>query len=423
MKQIPLLTRAFAFRPHFLMRAFAFRPHFLLHLLLACSAFAQRVPWVVETTQTNSNQAGDPTFLSVASRPQLIVGTDPAAIGVYLWAPGQFPEILPVGLVNAADARDDVFVVASSALSAVLVFQVGADGGINQFGTGLFSPPSPGQIALARTGGGGFEVVIDDSSSLITRYGMSFDAGQAQFALIETITVSERPSGLAIDERSGQIYVAQPTRGVVVIERGGAQRLAMSIDAGTLGTLVGGVDLFLAADGGALVFSAAPNEGELKVHTQTGDFVAALQIGEPDGGAVIAARPRFVDVFESPVPLFPRGVLIVHDEFGANYKFVSLAAVDAVMPLPEPFVTGGTLPSDGGLVTDAGVSDGGTTDGGSGGGAGGGSGAGGAGGSGSPSRPAPGIEPPPSCGCSGGPFALLPALLALWCIRRRRVSV
>ena len=112
------------------------------------------------------------------------------------------------------------------------------------------------------------------------------------------------------------------------------------------------------------------------------------------------------------MPGFPRGVLIVQDELTANYKLVSLAAVDAVFPLPPPYIPGAAPPplvdagsadagtADGGF-TDAGVSDGGGV-------------------TGFNPRPAPSaVDPTPSCGCTGGAFTVLPALLLLWWIRRR----
>ena len=212
--------------------------------------------------------------------------------------------------------------------------------------------------------------------------------------------------------------MGQPSRGIVTVERDGGSSFLVSIDAGQLGSVVGGLDLFLAANGSALVFSAAPNEGQLKVHAHAGaqaTFLTSLELGDVDGGPARVTSPGFVDLFEQPVPGFPRGVMLVQDDGDGSYKLVSLSAVNEVFALPVAFNPGAVADAgladagtDGG-VTDAGVVDAGVTDGGSGGGNGGGN-----------TRPPPSAEPlTPSCGCTGGPFALLPALSLLWCLRRR----
>ena len=378
-------------------------------LLFACSATAQRVPWTLETTRIATNQAGDPAFMSVPGA-ELIIGTDTAALGVYVWRPGEAPTVVPTGIVTSADARGSVLVVASLATNSLRVFQA-SDAGLTEFTPPQnFNVASPRHVALARRLDGGFEVVVDTSSSVLEQYAMRMANGGVDFTLLRTINVAEAPSGIAVDDRSGRLYVAQPSLGIMTVDSSGTRDFLVSIDAGQLGAAVGGIELFLAASGTALVLSAAPNEGELKVHGLDGRFLATIQFANPDGGPA-TLRPNSFDVFEQPTPTFPRGVLVVQDELMANYKLVDLAAVDAVFPLPAPFLPGTGTPGtlDGGSGTDAGVTDGGSST------------AIGGGGGVSDTRPAPSVVPmAPSCGCTGGPFALLPALILLWCIRRPR---
>lgn len=396
----------------------------ILSLLVASSAFAQLVPWVVETSAIPSAGTGDPSFVYVPRPPttgvRLIVGTDPNLAGVFLWEPGQLPTVLPVGLVKAADARGPMLVVSSSTGNTVLVFHVSNTGNVTQLDTGGFNVPTPGFIALSQGTDGGFEVWVDTSSQTVEHFAMSAVVdGGVTFRALSTITVPQTPTGLAVDDRRRRLYVAQPTLGVLTVEPNGNQDFLISIDAGQLGVVVGGLDLFLAADGGTLVFSAAPADEQVKVHAHVGTqapFRAALQFGDTDGGGARLTLPRSVDVFEQPLPGFPKGLLVIEDGASHNYKVVSLVDVDAVFPLPAPF---GAPPAP----ADAGVSDGGTTDGGApadGGTGGGGGSSGSGGGSGRPSGPGPGVEPTPACGCTGGPFAMLPALLLLWWIRRLR---
>ncbi|MDP3157048.1 MAG: phytase [Archangium sp.] len=378
-------------------------------LLFASSAAAQRVPWTIETTSIATNQAGDPAFMSVPGA-EFIIGTDTAALGVYVWRPGGAPTVVPTGIATSADARGSVLVVASLASNSLRVFQA-SSAGLTEFTPPQnFNVPSPRHVALARRLDGGFEVSVDTSSSVLEQYAMRIADGGVDFTLLRTINVVQAPSGIAVDDRSGLLYVAQPTLGIMTVDSSGNRDFLVSIDGGQLGAAVGGIELFLAANGTALVLSAAPNEGELKVHAMDGQFLATLQFANPDGGPA-TLRPNSFDVFELPTPTFPRGVLVVQDELMANYKLVDLDAVAAVFPLPAPFLPGAGTPGpvDGGSGSDAGVTDGGS-----------GTGIGGGGGMGSP-RPNPTVDPmTPSCGCTGGPFALLPALFLLWCIRRPR---
>lgn len=391
----------------------------LASLLVASSALAQVVPWTAETSSIPSTQAGDPTFVATPAGVQLVVGTDTAQTGIFAWTPdGVLAQVLPFGIVTAADSRG-ALVAVSSANNGLLFFHA-SDAGLTQLQPAL-NVATPGQVALARHADGGYELWFDTSSQTVEHYAVSpAPDGGVSFVALASITVPEVPSGLAVDDRSGQLYVGQPTLGVMAVQRNGTSSFLLSIDAGQLGTLVGGLDLFLSADGGALLFSTSPNSDEVMVHALAGaqaTFRTALEIGVPDGGSARVRGPKFVDVFEQPVAGFPRGVLVLHDGVMGNYKIVSLASVHAVFPLPDPFLPPAPagdagLPSDAG-VADAGVDggvDGGVVDGGTGGG----------GGSGRPPGPAPGVEPPPSCGCTGGPFTVLPALLLLWWIRRLR---
>ena len=405
----------------------------LFSLVVASVAFAQPVPWLTQTTPIPSMGAGDPAFVATPDT-RLIVGTDTRQVGVFAYASdGGLAQIVALGLVNSADARGS-FVVVSAANDSLSFFQA-SDAGLTLLEPNPLAVSSPGHVALARLPNGTYELWVDTRNLSLQHYSVSrvVDGGVTA-TLLGSLDVPEIPSGLAIDDRSGRLFIGQPQLGVIAVDRAGTSTFVISIDAGQLGNSVGGLDLYLTADGGTYLFTAAEQEGEIKVHSiagSVGTFKAALQIGTGGANAQVLA-PLYVAVFDQPLlPEFPKGVLVVQDGLVGNYKLVSLAAVDAVVPLPPAFIRGTSVSSDGGAagdggapgdggvvdggVSDAGVSDGGLGDGGftdGGGGAGGGSGRGGPGGS---------AEPVPmTCGCTGGPFTLLPALLLLWWIRRLR---
>lgn len=388
-------------------------------LLAASAASAQVVPWSSETSPVLSTRPGDPTLVVAPGLSPLVVGTDTQNNGVYAWdLDAGLVQLVPAGLVRAADSRG-AFAVVSAANDQLLFFR--SDGGqLEQLEPLSFSVPSPTHLALGRKADGGFDLWVDTTSLELRHFSLSpvVDGGLALTA-VSSVQVPQLPSGLALDDRTGRLYVGQPTLGVLRLEGNGASSFLLSIDAGTLGEVVGGLDLFLSADGGALLFSGNPVADEVVVHTVSGaqaTFGTRLQFSAPDGGQGQVRLPRYVDVAELPFAGFPRGALVVQDGVMGNYKVVDLERVHAVFPLPAAWGTPVTPSppdaglSDGGSSTDAGLSDGG-----------GGTGGGG----GSTGRPpaGPGASadfPKTGCGCTTSPLPILPALLLLWWIRRLR---
>lgn len=380
------------------------------------------VPWRFETTNITSTRAGDPAFFLGGAAPlELVVGTDTAQVGVYAWAPeGQLRQLLPIGQSTSADSRGALLVVAQPG-GNLAFFTAGEDGGLTALSPATFSVSSPTHVALRELDDAGFEVWVDTSSPTLKHFTLSLDGdgGVAIASAGADVMVAERPSGLAIDDRSGRLYVAQPTLGIVTVEPDLSVDFLISIDAGELGDGLGGIDLFLARDGGTYLFTAIPDQELIAVHlvgapsTLEGQFF----VGAPDGGTMRAALPTFLDVMERPFSGFDAGfdggALIVQDGVTGSYKVVSLMDVEAVVPLPDPWIRAGTAGGAGGGA-------GGGSGGGAGGGAAGGGSAGG--GTGSNPQPAPSVERMNgSCGCAGGPpLVFLPALLLLWWIRRSR---
>lgn len=386
-------------------------------LVAASPALAQVVPWFSETSPVLSTRAGDPALVVDTGLAPLVVGTDTQANGVYAFeVDGGLVQFISSGLVRAADARG-ALVVVTSANDQLLFFR--STGGQLELLEPLgFSVPSPAHVALGRKADGGFELWVDTSSLELRHFSVSpvVDGG-VTVAALPSLQVAQVASGLALDDRTGQLYVGQPTLGVLRVEPNGATGFLLSIDAGTLGEVVGGLDLFLAADGGALLFSGDPAASVVAVHAVSGTQAtlgARLQLGAPDGGQERVQLPRYVDVAERPFAGFPRGALVVQDGVMGNYKVVDLERVHAVYPLPAAHGAPGATPDagvpDAGTGADAGVPDAGS-------GAGGGGGSTGIG----PGRVPPSADfPKTGCGCSAAPLPLLPALLLLWWIRRLR---
>ncbi|HEY1089402.1 MAG TPA: hypothetical protein VGE37_16995, partial [Archangium sp.] len=280
-----------------------------------------------------------------------------------------------------------------------------------------YNAMSPGVVTLARLGDAGYEAWFDTTSTTIEHLSIRVEANRRlAITQLPSITVPQPPSGLVVDARTSRLYVAQPTLGLYAVNEDGGGEFIVSIDAGTLGPLLGGVSLFHAINGGAVLFSTSPNEDRVQLHEISGGstaFIGSFEVGEPDGGAARVRTPKHLDVHELPLSGFPRGVLVVQDGAGGNYKVVDLSAVSASVALPP--ADGVTSPATDGGTPDAGIDAGVDA------GSGGGFGSGGGGGSGS-TNDGGSTQPPLSdgCSCTSSPLALLPAVLLLWWIRRFR---
>jgi myo-inositol-hexaphosphate 3-phosphohydrolase len=389
--------------------------------LFASRAFAQLVvPWASETVSIPSTVAGDPTTLSRTfvledgglAIQTAIVGTDTVQNGAYVFnLDGTVAQLLPLGPVNAVDARDDVLFVTNPNVG-LQAFVLG-DGGFQQLAPVSFNVPSPGPIAARPVDADTTELWVDTRSTTLRRFTVHRDGGALTWTAQPSVTLPQASSGLAVDPRTGQLYVAQPSRGILQLDPDGQGRFVVAIDAGQLGAVVGGLDLLPLLDGGAWLFSAVASRDRVAVYEvdalNGSTLVGTFEVGAPDGGAARARLPAHLDLYTQPIPGFPRGLLTLHDGVVANYKIVNLVDVDAVLPFPP------TWPADGGAAADAGASDAGTgtTDGGvrDGGTIGGGGGG---------PRPPVGSDPEPKgCGCTSPSILILPLLL-LWWIRRSR---
>lgn len=405
----------------------------LLSLALALAALgasAQQlptVPWRAVTSNVTSTRAGDPTLLSMPLPDggpvvDLVLGTDLAQVGVYAWSTdGALRQVLATGIVSSADSRGRV-VVATQPGGNLLLLSLGEDGGLGSLSASTLSVPSPSHAALRELGDGGYELWLDTSSPTLQKYTLSFppNGSPVLTSIGPAYVVPERPAGLAVDDRSGRLYVSQPNLGVVTIETDGTTDFLLSIDGGELGDGLGGIDLFPAADGRTFLFTAVPASELVSVHvvpqSGTPTFGGQFHVGAPDGGNARAALPSFLDVMERPFGApdggFERGALVVQDGVVGDYKLVALADVDAVVPLPPAWIRGGSGGGGGGTGGGGGF-------GGGGGGSGGGSSV--AGGSGNPSPTPPSVpKNPVGCGCGEAPLVFLPALALLWWIRRSR---
>lgn len=373
------------------------------------------VPWSAQTTPIPSTRAGDVAFVhrdltlddGGTERLIALVGTDTAQVGAYAWSVGgTLGQVLPLGPLSGVHGVDDLLLIGNLNFG-LQGFTLG-DAGLEQLTPTSFPSISPGPITFAPRDGG-FVVYVDTHSTNLRKVGLTRDGGQLVFSAEGQLPLPQPASGLTIDPRTQQLYVAQPSLGVLRIDPDGTSTFVGSIDGGQLGAVVGGLELMPLVDGGAWLFSAVASSDQVAIHAlhplDGMVFVGAFSVGSPDGGAARARQPAHLALMLLPFGTEKRGLLALHDDLNANYKIVSLDALNDVISLPLTSPDAGVATPDAG--TDAGVIDAGHS------GTGGGSPGGGF-------VPPPGVDPPPSgCSCGMPSFLILPVLL-LWWIRRPR---
>jgi hypothetical protein len=398
----------------------------LLLVVASAPAFAQVVPWKAETSSIPSVQAGDPAVTSLAvdgGRAPVVVGTDTAQVGVYLWnADAGVLQVIGLGASRSADALGD-FVVVSVAAGSLHFFGPLPDAGL----FGEFLPtghlmPSAGAVALTALDGG-LQVWVERSGRVDT-FDVVVSDGGLSLALLGSVMLAQPASGIAVDRRNGRLFASQPTRGIVAADRGGMAKFVASIDAGRLGGTVGGLVVLPLQDGGTWVLTANASTEQVAAHELVESppelvFIGQVQLGQPDGGARRVRLPGFLAATTAPLVDFPRGLLAVHDGVSANYKLVSLEDFDPVLPLPPLATEEGGVPLDAGAAADAGA-DAGVSDGGQDAGLDGGRRDGGGGGGGTTGPGSGTSTDPMGCTCAHPALVFLPALLVLWWIRRPR---
>lgn len=379
----------------------------LLLSVVSSGALAQIVPWQARTPSIPSARAADPALVAGSGTP-FLVGTDPSQVGLYLYdLDGRALSSVLTGAARSVDALGDVVVSTAYVLQELKVYRaVGAS--LSPALDGAVNVPTPTAVALGPGLDGGLTAWVDDSTPAVRQLALEPADGGFSVTLAGSIPLAEPSGGVAVDQATGTVYVSQPARGVLAIERG-VPRYVLSIDAGQLGPVVGGLEVLPVA-GGTLVFTTSPATNEVIVHRVSGaglgTWLGAFSVASTRDGGVFVQLPGHLDVYPGALPGFPQGALVLHDGVLSNYALVRLDEVAAAFTPPLSF---------GGAGGGAGGGGGST---GTGGGGGGAIGIGVSDGGGNP-KPPPGSEPTPTgCGCTAPPVVALPALLLLWWIRR-----
>jgi hypothetical protein len=385
----------------------------LLLSVVSSVALAQFVPWQARTLSIPSTRAADPAIVT-GGGVAMLVGTDPSQVGLYLYGlDGTSAGSVLTGAARSVDALGDVVVSTAYVLQELQVYRA-VGNTLQPALDATHNVPTPTAVALGPGADGGLIAWVDDSLPALRQIALTpTDDGGFSAALLGSVPLPESSGGVAVDPTTGDVYVSQPNRGVLAIESG-VPRFVVSIDAGQLGPVVGGVDVYPLAVGGSLLFTTSPATNEVVVHRLTpagfATWLGAFRVAATVDGGTAVQLPGHLDVYPGALPGYPQGALVLHDGVLSNYALARLDDVAAAFTPPLPLGAAGGGAGGGGGSTGGGAGGGGgssalpTPDGGTG-----------------STRPPPSSEPMPTgCGCTAVPVVALPTLLLLWWIRRSR---
>lgn len=406
-------------------------------VLLSSAAFAQLVPYTDETTGVGGRTLGDPAIITTPGA-EAVVATDSMVGGAWAWylpLDGGTPQSLTVGPVRGADFRrfakiGDYTVI--PAFTAGRFYAFHPDGGaagpqLYECSASTFVLGTPTAVALADRPSADATpvptVYAADTTNQVKVFSAQLDVlGHFTGTVAPSIVLSFAPEGLVSDDRHGVLYVSTPVGGLFAADETTQFVSNLDTNTGPTGNLKGqpaGLAFYPLQDGGGLLLAAVPSHDDVAVYAITSGtsatYVGRFGVGLPGPAGPVVRAAHFLDVTPHALPGFPRGLLVIADQSTSaspNYKLVPWERVAAAVGLPVEVVT-----FDAGASADGGATDGGVPDGGTG---------GGAGGSGGHIGPTgPGEDPPPRCGCAGGPaFLLFPGVLLLLARfpRRRRTT-
>lgn len=320
---------------------------------LAVPAMGQTVvEWSAETLAIPGNQAGDTALWHdpFGNDRKLVFGSDALnANGVFgFFIDGGTAVSLPnvgVGGVDSApflrglpdSTEGGLLLVSSRTAGTITAYTSRADGGFVAFPRPAITS-SPGAVAFADFGDAGLFVFSESGGPALQRWALGEDGGNVEFIPRLSLALPLAPSAIASWPRAHRLIVSLQAQGIVELNPADSTLVSI-VDAGPA-DVASGLALYPQRDGGALLLTAVPNQGVVRVYRLNlglpAELLANIAIAAPDGGVRVTA-PRAIELSSVPFgPGFDAGVLVVSDPLstsGARYRLVSWEALaNAVTP-------------------------------------------------------------------------------------------
>jgi 3-phytase len=292
------------------------------------------------------DRADDPAVWYNAADParSLILATNKDE-GVYVYGlDGAERQRLPVGLSNNVDVRGNLAVASNDGVNALSWFRINPETlEVTHAGDAKLERIEPYGVCLGSVGGMLQAAVTFKDGTIDIWPVYDGGSGAATLGAVRTIKLASQLEGCVFDDEARRLFVGEENHGLWAIDlEGDATPVLVDSIARKRGLVadVEGMSLWVGEGGaGFLVVSAQSKDRYVIYDRQPPHAVrGVISVGPSRNGAVDGvSHTDGLDVSSSPLPGFPRGVLVVQDdanpvsEVDQNFKIVDWRDVEAAL--------------------------------------------------------------------------------------------
>lgn len=278
----------------------------------------------------------------------LILGTNKdEGLHVYTLS-GEEIQFLDVGQLNNVDVRGDLVVASNDEVEALSWFTVTAsvEDPVLHLGDTPVETTEPYGVCLGLIDGAPTAgVTYKDGTVQLWTVDAMIDKDVTP-VLTRTAKLATQLEGCAFDDAHKRLFIGEETHGIWSLDLSDPAALPVSVDTIANGNGlvedVEGLSLWEAGDGsGYLVASAQAADrfvvyDRLPPHAPRGVITIAAS---PDGLIDAVSHTDGLDVISTPLPGYPRGLLVVQDDANPkksvdqNFKLIDWAAVETALGL------------------------------------------------------------------------------------------
>lgn len=313
---------------------------------------AMSVPAAFETASMSGSgdRADDPAVWYNAADParSLILGTNKDE-GVYVYGmDGAERQKLLVGQSNNVDVRGNLAVASNDGVNALSWFRINPETAeVTHAGNAKLERIEPYGVCLGRVGGM-LQAAVTYKDGTIEIW-PAYDGGSGAVTLgtVRTVKLATQLEGCVFDDEARRLFVGEEDHGVWAIDLESdtppvlvdsiAQKRGLAAD-------VEGMSLWLGEGGAGYLVVSAQAKDRFVVYDRKPPHavLGVISVGPSrDGKVDRVSHTDGLDVMSSPLPGFPKGVLVVHDdanpapEEDQNFKVVDWRDVEAALAAPK----------------------------------------------------------------------------------------
>jgi 3-phytase len=312
------------------------------------NVIAASVPASFETAPMSGSgdRADDPAVWYNSADPSrsLILATNKDE-GVYVYGlDGAERQKLPVGLSNNVDVRGDLAVASNDGVNALSWFRIDPSSlDVTHAGDTRLERIEPYGVCLGLVGGMLQAAVTFKDGSIDIWPVYDGGSGAVTLGAVRTMKLASQLEGCVFDDEAKRLFVGEENHGLwaIDLESNGPPVLVDSI-AHKRGLVadVEGMSLWAGGGGAGYLVVSAQSEDRYVIYDRKPPHAAVgvISVGPSRDGKVDGvSHTDGLDVMSSPLPGFPKGVLVVQDdanptrEADQNFKVVDWREVEAAL--------------------------------------------------------------------------------------------